>query len=78
MAGIYRKLIKSFTKFTGFDGWMIAKAEFKIIKQAGNIYTKDDNTALYMPDIKNSIGMVLNRWKKFCRLTLVVLCICFH
>lgn len=55
MAGIYRKLIKSFTKFTGFDGWMIAKAEFKIIKQAGNIYTKDDNTALYMPDIKNSI-----------------------
>lgn len=33
MLCIYRELIKSFTGFMHFDGWMIAKAEFKIKKR---------------------------------------------
>ena len=33
MIYIYRKLVASFTEIKGFDGWMIAKAEFKTKKK---------------------------------------------
>lgn len=55
MLNIYRELIKSFPKFMGFDGWMIAKAEFKITKQTGVIYIKNDKTAGGLPDVENKI-----------------------
>lgn len=40
MLSIYRELLKGFTGLASFDGWMIAKAEFKIIKQTLYIHTK--------------------------------------
>lgn len=33
MLSIYRELLKGFTGLASFDGWMIAKAEFKIINK---------------------------------------------
>ena len=53
MLSIYRELLKGFTGLASFDGWMIAKAEFKIIKQTLYIHTKDDN--IIERDVKNKI-----------------------
>lgn len=53
MLSIYRELLKGFPGLASFDGWMIAKAEFKIIKQTLYIHTKDDNTI--ERDVKNKI-----------------------
>lgn len=62
MLSIYRELIKSFPKFMGFDGWMIAKAEFKIIEQPEDTYTTSNEKLDHLPVVKNEI---IKQYKKY-------------
>ncbi len=41
MENIYKKLVTNFSAIKGFDGWMIAKAEFNILNKDINIETNN-------------------------------------
>ncbi len=57
---VYMELVSSFSKIEGFNGWMIAKAEFKIEKAKCFINkTSIDKAAISGEFLKNNAKIIL-------------------